>query len=241
MSDDFSPTMALEISGYFTQNVPPKPQQTSGDFISLQAEALHRAEQLARLLLDAELAQARAGIVIGDDAVVARRDLGDAQHVDQERHQLVAAAGQVLGPRLHRRIVVEQAGIVMAQHAAARARGRDHGVVAFEGLDDLGRDRPRRGAVAGIVGRLAAADLQGRDLDRAAGVLEELYGGETDRGPEQVDQAGDEERDAARRDLIFRGAILDTTATLAAAKMRCNGRFLEKFQADITVATKEDK
>ena len=76
MSADFSPTMALEISGYFTQKVPPKPQQTSGDVHLAQAEALHRAEQLARLVLDAELAQARAGIVIGDDAVVARRDLG---------------------------------------------------------------------------------------------------------------------------------------------------------------------
>ena len=36
MSDDFSPTMALEISGYFTQKVPPNPQQTSGDVISLR-------------------------------------------------------------------------------------------------------------------------------------------------------------------------------------------------------------
>ena len=87
----------------------------------------------------------------------------------------------------------------MTEHAAAGARGGDHCVVAFEGLDDLGGDCPGRGAVAGIVGRLAAADLQGRDLDRAAGLLKELYGGETDRGPEQVDQAGDEERDAARR------------------------------------------
>ena len=29
MSADLSPTMAFEISGYFTQKVPPKPQQTS--------------------------------------------------------------------------------------------------------------------------------------------------------------------------------------------------------------------
>src|SRR5690349_18237595 len=32
MSVVLSPTMALEISGYFTQKVPPKPQQTSGVF-----------------------------------------------------------------------------------------------------------------------------------------------------------------------------------------------------------------
>src|SRR5476649_593676 len=35
ISADFSPTMAFDISGYFTQKVPPKPQQTSGVFISL--------------------------------------------------------------------------------------------------------------------------------------------------------------------------------------------------------------
>jgi hypothetical protein len=52
---------------------------------------------------------------------------------------------------------------------------------------------------------LAAADLQGRDLDRAACILEELHGGETDRGPEQIDQAGDEKRDAAWRWRCFGG------------------------------------
>ena len=71
----FSPTMAFEISGYFTQKVPPKPQQTSGVFISLSVRPSTEREQPARLLLDAELAQARAGIVIGDGAVVARGDL----------------------------------------------------------------------------------------------------------------------------------------------------------------------
>ena len=30
----FFSTMALEMSGYFTQNVPPKPQQTSASCIS---------------------------------------------------------------------------------------------------------------------------------------------------------------------------------------------------------------
>ena len=34
MSRVLSVTMRVEISGYFTQNVPPKPQQTSGSCIS---------------------------------------------------------------------------------------------------------------------------------------------------------------------------------------------------------------
>ena len=35
----FLPTMALEISGYLTQNVPPKPQQTSASGISRERQA----------------------------------------------------------------------------------------------------------------------------------------------------------------------------------------------------------
>ena len=148
--------------------------------------------------LDAKFAQARTGIMVGDGAVVAGGNLIDAEHVDQEGHQLVTAAGQVLGPDLHGRIVVEQPRIVMAQHPPTGAGGRHHGIVAFEGLDDLDRDRPRRGAVSAVVGGLAAADLKGRHFDRTSGLLEELDRGKADRRPEQVDEAGDEKRDAAR-------------------------------------------
>ena len=45
-------TMALEISGYFTQKVPPKPQQTSGAVISRSSRPLDAGEQAARLALD---------------------------------------------------------------------------------------------------------------------------------------------------------------------------------------------
>ena len=42
-------TMALEMSGYFTQNVPPKPQQTSAPCISISSRPVDAGEQLARL------------------------------------------------------------------------------------------------------------------------------------------------------------------------------------------------
>ena len=57
------------------------------------------------------------------------------------------------------------------------------------------RDRDRVGAIALVVGRLAAAGLAARHLDPAAGLLQELDRGEADRRPEQVDQAGDEQGD----------------------------------------------
>src|SRR3546814_11868800 len=79
-------------------------------------------------------------------------------------------------------------------------RSRRHDVVvAFEGLDDPPRDGARILGVAGIVGRLAAAGLRPRHLDIAAGILQQLDGGEADLRPEQVDQAGDEQRDPAAR------------------------------------------
>ena len=62
----FFSTMALEMSGYLTQNVPPKPQQTSASCISTSLSPSTEASSRARLRLDAELAQPRAGIVIGD-------------------------------------------------------------------------------------------------------------------------------------------------------------------------------
>src|SRR5580700_7135010 len=114
--------------------------------------------------------------MISDATVILRGNLGDAHHIDQECHQFVTAVGQILRPCLHGWIV-EQPWIVMAQHAAARARRGHYGVVALEGIDNLGGDGARRGAVTGVIGWLAAADLERRDLNRAAGLLEELYGG----------------------------------------------------------------
>ena len=97
-----SSTILVEISGYLTQNVPPKPQQTSASGSSASSRPRNAREQPARLALDAELAQARAGIVIGG----ARRQLGrdrlDAADVDQEGGQLEGARRELARPLAHR-------------------------------------------------------------------------------------------------------------------------------------------
>ena len=161
-----------------------------------QPQALDRRQQLARLLLDAELAQAGAGVVIGDGAVEARRHAGNAAHVREERDQLVGPRRQRLGALLHRGVIGEQRRVVLADHAGAGAAGRHHIVVGLEGGDDPRGDGAGIGAIAGIVGRLAAAGLRPRHLDRAAGLLQQLDGGKADRRPEQIDEAGDEQADA---------------------------------------------
>ena len=86
-----------------------------------------------------------------------------------------------------------------ADHARTGTARRHHIVVGLEGGDDLGCDGAGVGAIAGVVGGLAAAGLRARHLDRAAGLLQQLDGGEAHRRPEQIDETGDEQADADRR------------------------------------------
>src|SRR5579875_2668485 len=83
-----------------------------------------------------------------------------------------------------------------ADHARAGAGWSDDVIIAGEGLHDFAGDRLRIVAIARIIGGLAAAGLRPRHFDGAAGLLQQPDGGKADGRPEQVDKAGDEERDA---------------------------------------------
>ncbi len=134
--------------------------------------------------------------MVGDDTVVTRRDRAHAEDVVDEGDELVDARGERLGLGAPGRVVGQERRVVLPEHAGARARRRHHVVEGLEGGDHLARDAPRRGAVARVVGGLAAAGLPARHLDPAARILEQLDRGEADRRAEQIDQAGDEESDA---------------------------------------------
>ena len=119
-------------------------------------------QEPARLLLDAELAQARAGIVIGGDAVVARGDARRAADIDQERDELVGLRGQLLGalaPAPDRRRTARDNAAAACRRRSPRAPR--HSRSRLESGDHLARDRLGVGAVAGIIGGLAAAGLRG--------------------------------------------------------------------------------
>ena len=115
----FRATIAFESSPYLVANSAAEAAADLrvGQFDQLQP--LDAREQPPRLRLDAELAQARAGIVIGDRSVIARRDLLDAHDVDQEADQFVRLCGETLGLRREVRLAGEQFGIMLDQHAAA--------------------------------------------------------------------------------------------------------------------------
>ena len=132
-----------------------------------EGEAGDGAEQSAGLGFDAEFAQAGAGIVIGGGDRQRRRGGGEFHDVDQEGGQLVGFRGELVGLGAQVGVVVEQMRHVFGEHAAAGA-GRDHDVViGGEGGDEAGGEVARGGAVAGIVGGLAAAGLGARHLHGA--------------------------------------------------------------------------
>ena len=108
----------------------------------------------------------------------------------------MALGGKLNRARLPSRIGIEQLGEVFGQHSAAGTGRDDDVVVRFENGDELAGDRFRPEAVAAVEGRLAAAGLRPRHLDRAAGAFKELDRGETYRGSKQVDEAGDEQANA---------------------------------------------
>ena len=136
--------------------------------------------------------------MIGDRPVEARFGARDAEHVDEKLGQLVGLGRERIGARLPVRIALEQLGIVHPHLAGARAGGRDDIVARLECGDHLFGDRARRCAVAGVERRLAAAGLR-RHVDVAARLLQELDRGEADRGPDQIDEAGDQEAHALAR------------------------------------------
>lgn len=88
------------------------------------------------------------------------------------------------------------------QHAGARAAWRDDIVEPIEQIDDLLCDGDRRLTVARVVGGLAAASLGPRRFDDATGIFQQLGGGQTDGGSEEIDETGNEQPDADRQAAI---------------------------------------
>ena len=163
-----------------------------------QLETAYALQQAARLLLDAELAQAGAGIVVSGPRRAFGINARHPDHVGEEADQLVGTSGELACPLAVGGTSGKQLRVVLLEHARTRARRHHDVVVALERVDGLARQLHRIGAVALVVRRLTAAGLCARHGDRAAGVLEQLHRREADRWPEQIDQAGHEQRDVRR-------------------------------------------
>ena len=141
--------MSAEISEYLTQNVPPKPQQTS----ALGSSVRRRPATESSSLRAGPARPARAAPSSCHDTRRRRRnepDLLDAEHVGEERDELVGAARQVRSGVAQGRVARQEGGIVQLQHPAARARWDDDVVEAAEGRDDRLGDGEGVGAIAPV-------------------------------------------------------------------------------------------
>jgi hypothetical protein len=107
----------------------------------LEFDAGHLRQQRTRLLLDAHAAQAAAGVVVGDAALVVARHLVDLEHGDQEIGQFVSARGQRRGTIAPGRFVGEHVRVFGADVVAAGPRGRHDIVEALELGDGLFRQQ----------------------------------------------------------------------------------------------------
>lgn len=93
--------------------------ETAADFTVAclgQIKAIDAAQKLARLFACACLAQAGAGIVIGDGGIQTGGNVGHAALFDQITCEFKGAAGQIYGACLIRR-AFKQVGIMFDHHA----------------------------------------------------------------------------------------------------------------------------
>ena len=147
-----------------------------------QLQSRHGGEQAARLLLDLQLAQARAAVMVGHAAREAARHRRHAAHVDEERDELVHAFGEGACAPLGFIVAGHEARIVQLEHRRARP-GRRHDVVeAVERRDRLQGDGAGAWRLAAVVGWLAAARLRPRHDHLAACGLQQPHGGKADGG-----------------------------------------------------------
>ena len=159
-------------------------------------QAFDGCEQCPRLVLDVEFAQPRATVVISGRGIEVGIDRGHPPHIDQERHQFVHLGGERCCTWFPSLVVGKQRGIMLFQHAGARTRWRHDIVEAPERRDRLPGQGLGCRPVAGVVGGLAAAGLCRRHLHLAPGGLEQLDGGNADRGPHQIDKTRHEQAHA---------------------------------------------
>jgi hypothetical protein len=92
-------------------------------------------------------------------------------------------------------VLFENLGVVPLYHAGAGTGWRDNVVECFECGNYVARDRSRAPVHAGIPRRLSATSLRLRYLDMAAGLLEQLDGGESHLRTHKIDKACNEKAD----------------------------------------------
>ena len=122
-------------------------------------------QQFTRRLLQVQLAQRMAGIVIGNPVREGRTDVGDPGDVDQKLRKLKHPFAK-LDRIVVRGGVHQQLGIKIAHHGGARCRGADDKFLFAEKADELFRQRPGLIPISRVECWLPATGLLLLELDR---------------------------------------------------------------------------
>ena len=135
-----SASIAVEVSAFFSANVPPNPQHSSAPGNSTRSMPADRPQQPQRLVADPQHPQRVAGRVVGDAVRVGRADVGHPEHVDQQLGQLVRLRGD-RGRPVGQGVVAVRPGhrrVLVPDRPDARPGRRHHHVVRLERLDVVG-------------------------------------------------------------------------------------------------------
>ena len=171
------------MSAIFSAKSPPKPQHVSASGSGQTSAPRMLVHEYAWLAGETEAAKAVAGRVIGEAAIEAGADVGDAQDVDEKRGQLVGPRGQRLGTVGVVGIVGEQVRRLVDHHVAARPGRNDHRRLALaKHVDHVSRHRARVVPAAGVERRLTAAGLPARHVHLDPRPFEHADDGKPDVG-----------------------------------------------------------
>lgn len=153
-----------------------------------QFQAADGAQQLARLVAHAKLAQEMTGVVEDDAAREVGADVGNAKAANQKLGELEDAALERFDVAAQGSVGGGEQGEETAHHGGAGTGRTDDG---FGGSEDAG-EAARQGAgflpVSGAEGRLTAAGLRGGKVHGAADALKHPHYGLADGGGELIDE-----------------------------------------------------
>ena len=208
----FASTMAPEMSGYLTENVPPKPQQTSLSASSTRSSPSTLEAAAGARPARSSLPQARAGIVIGDAGRDSSRRLAPPEHIDEKSGELEALAGERLGAfgvsRDRRRGARDNAASA-CRRRSRMARRHSRSPRSF---DHLARDRLASARSPELKAGCPQQVWARGTSTRAPAVLQQFDRGKANRRPEQIDETGHEQAD--KRSLAVTTSVMSPCPTL---------------------------
>ena len=125
MHRSLSPSIAIDVSAFFTANVPPNPQHSSARGSSTRSIPRTARRSLKRGVAHPEHPERVAGRVIGHPVGIVGPDVLDAQLLDQELGQLEDLRGDRLDRAGQARVAGQLGGVGVhvPDHPHARGRG----------------------------------------------------------------------------------------------------------------------